>query len=437
MRALAALAALLLPAWGACAPPPTAPEQGSDTVLLLHTNDVHAHMLPDDKGRGGWAAIATLIRREKQGRRDVLVVDAGDMTQGTPVSTIFHGTPIFQVMNAVGYDLAALGNHEFDNGTAYTREFRSIADFPLLSANALEHGELVADAPTALFDVDGVRVGIIGLTTSDAVFQPGVSFLLPEDVVRKYVPELDAQADVIVALSHLGVERDRALAAATEGIDVIVGGHSHTVLERPERVGDTWIVQAGSYGRHLGRLELVVDLATEDVLSVDARLIAVPGDAAPDPATAAVIDAWESRVRDEMDVRIGRNPREQSIPELAEHIERIWRDAYRADFAYQNPGGTRDYLPAGDILVRHIWNAMPFDNTLVVLELEPQQVRALIPKAEFAQPRELYSLVTNSYVAARLKGTFRLGPERWHAIETSWRQPIVDYVRLHGHLSPD
>ena len=435
---VAAVSILLF--WGACSPTsaPSDPAPRIDRLTILHTNDVHAHLLPDEQGRGGWASIAALIKAKKRSQQDVLVLDGGDMTQGTPVSTIFYGTPIFHVMNASAYDFAVLGNHEFDNGTAYIREFREIASFPLLSANVLERGRLVADAPTALVDVDGVRVGIIGITTSDAIHEEGVSFLSPEDVVAKYVPELDEEADLIVALTHLGFERDSELAAASEGIDVIVGGHSNTELEAPVKVHNTWIVQAGSWGLFLGQLDLRINLDTEELISVHGELIPIPeAGTVPDPQTLAVVREWEGKVADQMDVKIGHNPVEQDIPTLKQNIERVWLATYRTDFAYQNPGGTRAYLPAGDILVRHIWSAMPFDNTLVTVDLSQEEVRTIMPDAEFAEPKQHYSVITNSYVGDRMRSDGGLPAERIHPIDTTWREPILKYVRANGHLNPD
>ncbi len=438
--AIVAAAASGLLAWSSCAPvaAPPEPARNIETLTILHTNDVHAHLLPDEKGRGGWASIAALIKAKKASQPDVLVLDGGDMTQGTPVSSVFYGTPIFHVMNACAYDFAVLGNHEFDNGTSYIREFREIANFPLLSANVLENGELVADAPTALVDVDGVRVGIIGITTSDAIHQEGLSFLSPEEVVAKYAPALDEQADLIIALTHLGYERDKELAAASEGIDVIVGGHSGTELDAPVRVGSTWIVQAGTWGLFLGELDLTLDMDTEELLTVEGQLISVRAtDATPDPKTLAVIQEWEGQVTKQMDVKIGYNPTEQDIPTLTRNIERVWLAAFRTDFAYQNPGGTRAHLPAGDILVRHIWSAMPFNNTLVVVDLSAEQLRTIMPDAEFQETKEHYSVITNSYVGDRMQGGFGLPPERVHPIDTTFREPILNYVRRNGHLNPD
>jgi len=422
----------------ATASPPPESAHKIETLTILHTNDMHAHLLPDEKGRGGWASIAALIKAKKASQPDVLVLDGGDMTQGTPVSTIFYGTPIFHVMNASEYDAAVLGNHEFDNGTSYIRKFREIAKFPLLSANVLENGELVADAPTALFDIDGVRVGIIGITTSTAIHQKGVLVLPPEDVVAKYVPALDEQADLIIALSHLGYERDRELAIASEGIDVIVGGHTGARLEVPVRVGSTWIVQAGTWGFFLGELNLTLDMETEELLSVEGKLIPIPAPGTtPDRETLAVIQEWEGQVSGQMDVKIGYNPKEQSKTTLRRNLERVWLATYRADFAYHNPAGTRAYLPAGDILVRHIWNALPFDNTLVVVDLSAEQIRTIIPEAEFQEAKEYYSVITNSYIGDRMQGRFDLPTERIRSIGTSWREPILNYVRRNGHLNPN
>jgi 2',3'-cyclic-nucleotide 2'-phosphodiesterase (5'-nucleotidase family) len=434
-----AAAVLGVLAWSSCSPAAPPPESAPniETLTILHTNDVHAQLLPDEKGRGGWASIAALIKAKKASQPDVLVLDGGDMTQGTPVSSIFYGRPIFHVMNASGYDVAVLGNHEFDNGTSYIREFREIADFPLLS-NVLENGELVADAPTALIDIDGVRVGIIGITTSEAIHQEGLSFQSPEKVVATYAPALDEEADLIIALTHLGYERDRELAAASEGIDVIVGGHTNVKLEAPVKVGNTWIVHAGTRGFYLGELDLTLDMETEELLSVEGKLIAIPApNTAPDPETLAVIHEWEDRVAGQMDVKIGYNANEQPIPTLRRNIERIWLAVYRTDFAYQNPGGTRAHLPAGDILIRHIWTAMPFDNTLAIIDLSAEEIRTMIPDAELHEPKEHYSVITNSYTGDRLRDEFDLPPERFHPIDTSWREPILNYVRTNGHLNPN
>jgi 2',3'-cyclic-nucleotide 2'-phosphodiesterase (5'-nucleotidase family) len=308
----------------------------------------------------------------------------------------------------------------------------------LLSANVLKNGELVADAPTALVDVDGVRVGIIGLTTREAIYQEGLSFLSPEEVVARYVPALDEQADLVVALSHLGYENDRELALASEGIDVIVGGHTNTKLEAPVKVGSTWIVQAGSRGRFLGELDLTLDMETEELLSVEGKLIPVPAPGSiPDPETLAVIQEWEGKVAGQMDVKIGYNPTEQPTSTLRRNIEQVWLATYQTDFAYQNRGGTRAYLPAGDILVRHIWTAMPFDNTLVIVDLRVEEIRTLIPDAEFQEPKEYYSVITNNYAGGRMRVRFSLPPERIHPIATVWREPILNYVRKNGHLNPD
>ncbi|MBN1517369.1 bifunctional metallophosphatase/5'-nucleotidase [Candidatus Sumerlaeota bacterium] len=411
----------------------------TDTLVILHTNDVHAHLLPDDQGRGGWDNIAAYVHRLRGERPDVLVLDAGDMTQGTPVSSIYNGAPIFHVMNAIGYDCAVLGNHEFDNGVNYIQTFKDIANFPILSATAVYEGQLIADAPTALLDMDGVRVGIIGLTTSHAVDQPGLIIRDPAETLLEYAEQLRPQCDLLIALTHLGVQEDRRLAAAVEGcgLNVIVGGHSHTALDEPVRVGDTWIVQSGQHGRNLGRVDIVLDKESQKIVSIDAKLIPVPVEGmAPLASVKAVIDEWEGKVSGEMDVVIGQNPQLQTKAEFKQNVERVWQQKYGVDFAFHNPGGTRENLPAGDITIRKIWQILPFDNTLYRMELTQEQVKVLLPDAAFEETKPLYTLITNSYVGDRFIEEHNIPAERWKELPENFRDPVLEYIQREGRFNP-
>src|SRR5215831_10180184 len=155
IRRRAALAAIALLA---CCP--LAAEIRSLTIL--HTNDLHARMLPLENHRGGFAYLATVIRRERSGCKDCILLNAGDVAQGTPVSTIFHGLPVFEVANLLGIDAATLGNHDFDYGWMQARKFMSVAKYPIVSANITDaKGELFAK-PYVILKVNGLRVGVLG-----------------------------------------------------------------------------------------------------------------------------------------------------------------------------------------------------------------------------------------------------------------------------------
>jgi 2',3'-cyclic-nucleotide 2'-phosphodiesterase (5'-nucleotidase family) len=337
-------------------------------------------------------------------------------------------------MNAVGYDYAGLGNHEFDTGLDSIRDFRDIADFELLSANIYADGSLVADSPTALIDVDGVKVGIIGITTPDYLC-PGLDVLTSEEVVAKYAPKLEAKADLIIALTHLGLKRDKDLAAATNQIDVIVGGHSHTKLDKPIKINNTLIVHAGTWGWYLGRLDIKINLDTEEILESKSRLIAMPHETLPpDPETKRVIDQWQGKIEKQVKVKIGYNPSHLSMPQLRKRIARIWQQAYQTDFAHQTSGGTRYPLPQGDILISNIYDIMPFNRDLVILELNREQIKTVFENPEFNQDKDFYTCITNDHIANKLIEQFNVPAKRVERIAVSWREPIIKYIKANGKM---
>ena len=302
-------AALFVYAAGGGPPPASAawPDR-PDSLLILHTNDIHAHLVPfeDPKGAsvGGAAARAALISRLRGRHARTLLLDAGDVFQGTPFYNFFRGVPDYRSMTLMRYDAGAFGNHELDDGPAWWLRARRAASFPVLTANvfvtadsgwaaSLEPvagplrkgarwigGAKVPDeaplrhitTPYVIQDVGGVKVAILGLTTKDIVAivsrerNQGVAVGDPVTAAQVLVPELRKKADVIVALTHLGVDEDRVLASRVPGIDVIVGGHSHTYLWQPLFIRNgtrngydgTAIVQAGRWGDRVGRLAIAI-----------------------------------------------------------------------------------------------------------------------------------------------------------------------------------
>src|SRR5690349_7752819 len=131
------------------------------TLTILHLNDLHSRLLPLENKRGGFAYLATVIRRERAGCNDCILLNAGDVAQGTPVSTIFHGLPIFEVVNLLGYDVGTLGNHDFDYGWMQARKFIQIAKYPIVSSNVVgAQGQLFAAKPYVILTVNGLRVAV-------------------------------------------------------------------------------------------------------------------------------------------------------------------------------------------------------------------------------------------------------------------------------------
>src|SRR5467141_3007700 len=308
MSCLVATAIFIFVPGGGPSPALAAWPDQPDSLLILHTNDIHAHLMPfeDPKGAivGGAAARAALISRLHRQHARTLLLDAGDVFQGTPFYNFFRGVPDYRSMTLMHYDAGAFGNHELDDGPAWWLRARRAAGFPILTANVfvtadsgwaaplapVAHpllkgarwigGEKVRDSarlrhittPYVIQDVGGVKVAILGLTTKDIVAivsrerNQGVAVADPITVAGALVPELRKKADVVIALTHIGVDQDRALASRVPGIDVIVGGHSHTYLWQPLFIRNgnrngydgTAIVQAGRWGDRVGRLAIAI-----------------------------------------------------------------------------------------------------------------------------------------------------------------------------------
>jgi len=440
VSSLAAALSCVLLALPACSG--TARRPDTDTILILHTNDMHSHFVPGDDDVGGMARIAGYVDRERSRRPDVLYLDAGDGVAGTPVSSRFEGRPVFTVMNTMGVDAFAVGNHEFDHGWARIEEYRRLAAFPLLSANVTgPDGRLIGDLAWKLFDVDGVRVGVIGVTTPNTPeitaggMTAGCAFRPAAEAVAELLPEVEGRSDLVVVLSHLGYEGDVALAKAVHGIDVIVGGHSHTELPEPVLVGRTLIVQAGYYGKYVGRLELTVDLETGSVTTYDGQLITVTADFPKSGKTVAAITVWEERVAAEVDVVIGRAAKRWDKAALATRIEAIFGETLSTDLAFQNPGGIRAELAAGDILIRHVWTILPFENTLVTVRVKGEDLpEGLRRAAGEIDPHYVYTIATNSFVAAHADRYFPAGVESVEDSGIMMRDAVIEWIRERGGI---
>ncbi len=391
----------------------TSPWLLAKELLVAHTNDFHGHIQQEGQYAGA-AKIAAFVKELKAQHPAVLFLDAGDAISGTPVSSMFEGEPIFDVMNTMGYDVGLIGNHEFDHGYKKIERFRAIAKHPLLTANAVgPDGKILGDAPYLLLDIDDIRVGIIGLITETAptLFSPtgnqGLTFLNPVDRLNELVPMLRPKADVLILLSHIGHAEELVLAEQFQDLDLIIGGHSHTLVQHPVRVGKTLVAQAHHYGSHLGLIKITVPDDLQAPLIIQGDLIAANELPQGDPITQALVSSYESKVEDQVDIKIATITKSYSKSQLQPILENILADAAGADLGYYNRGGIRDVLSAGDITARMIWNLEPFGNTLVKLTLSGADLLILLSQepslhhvAAKIDPDRRYQLATNSFIAS-------------------------------------
>ncbi|MDQ6858833.1 MAG: bifunctional metallophosphatase/5'-nucleotidase [Chloroflexota bacterium] len=407
--------------------PPAAPPAATasnllaaDRIQIVHTNDIHGHLDVTDLvqgggsgsfAQGGLVAMGQQIERLRSrapGR--TLLVDAGDAWQGTYISNENKGQAITQIMSLLKYDAQAVGNHDLDWGQDVLRQRTQEASFPFLCANCADQSGAVPAylKPFVVKDLGIVKVAMIGLIlpTAASIIKDtsvaGLRFLPLADTVRKYLPEMRRQADVLVAITHVGIEPsvpdgDRALATAVPELDVIVGGHSHTALRAATAVGNTIIVQTGAYTANLGDLELVIDPATKHIVSAPTRsneLVPVAGIAGAKSELVqhvqAIVDDRKAAGRQYTQRIVGSlvhpldNPRSECglgnmiVDGLLEYGR---SQGWKSDVAFYNMAGVRAPLPAGTITYGQLYQVLPFTNVVMGLDMTGTQLRAVFEAA--------------------------------------------------------
>ncbi|WP_257291601.1 bifunctional UDP-sugar hydrolase/5'-nucleotidase UshA [Endozoicomonas sp. ONNA1] len=376
-------------------------------LTILHTNDHHGRFWQDTKGRYGMAARMTLvnqIREEVQAKDgNVLLLSGGDINTGVPESDLQDAVPDFMGMNLLGYDAMAVGNHEFDNPRSILEMQAELANFPFLSANIIDDktGKTLFE-PYTIFDVDGLQVAVMGLTTKDTPKQTspgnlvGLTFKEPMVVASKLVPELKKKADIIIATTHMGhyadanyganAPGDVTLARSVDGIDLIVGGHSQDPLFKPDHQNGTYIVQAWEWGKFVGRADF--EFKNGDLKLVDYRLIAVnTGNTevllAQDPAMLELLSPYQKKGAKMVQEKVG-SVDQRLLGERKEvrfeptNLGTLLTEAFMvktgADFAVMNGGGIRASIEEGEITYKDVLTVLPFGNTLSTVEMTGQEV---------------------------------------------------------------
>jgi 2',3'-cyclic-nucleotide 2'-phosphodiesterase (5'-nucleotidase family) len=379
-------------------------------LTILHSNDLHAHLLPDEHGNGGFARLATAVRQEKMNCAACLYLNAGDLVQGTPVSTLFHGKPIYEIANLLGIDVSTLGNHEFDYGWRAVQGFTKIAHFPILSANVVDtNGKSITGQPYVIKNVGGIRVAIIGVVLSDLVgnfISPpeiGPWQVLPVlDTVRKYAAELRDRSDLIVVLGHIHDKEEVAeILKRIPEVSVVVAGHTHVAYPEMMKVDGRVAVLVNSYANQLGRLDLQVDIAGKKLQSAEWKKIPIEARLTPAPDVERLVNYWDAKVRPLVDVPIGESTKvlTRTDPELRKMIERAMAEESGADLAWIDTGNIRDNLPAGRILARDIWNMLPFDNYIVTGKFKGSQLPKSITDRYPVQSDREYTVATTDFTA--------------------------------------
>ncbi len=464
---------------------PPVPEADSETpdtavrhLTILYTNDEHGWMEGVEGGRG--AANLMGLWREQEGYREdgpYLILSGGDSWTGPAISSWFDGESMVEVMNAMGYDAAAIGNHEFDFGIDGLSERTAQSEFPLLSAN-IRDGETgkIADiaVPYVIQEVNGIQVGLIGLTTmaTPETTNPenvaGLSFVAYPDSLAEVAPQARAEgAELLLVVGHLCYDDRHWLAptAADLGVAFIGGGHCHQ--KHTEIVDGVARVESGSYLEGYVRVDIDFDTKTDTVVEIEARYHENGGGTA-DPEVAAVVAGWRAQADETLTEVIGyvEEPIINRSHAMINLVTNAWLEAYpAADIALTNKGGFRQNIPAGEITLETIIGVLPFDNVLIDVELTGEEViRNIVCCQPVAggmttvgtyelsdgtplDPDATYHVLVNDFMYAGGDG-FKFQEQDPDAYNTSidWRQPVIDWILslktspenpLDGYLDPE
>lgn len=383
-------------------------------IAVYHTNDIHGWIMARPAAFyaanparliGGASALAKVYRADKGPK---LLLDSGDWFQGTPEGTLTKGGAVAEIFNALAYDAVQVGNHDFDMGEENLKALVKKIKVPVLGGNVYnvkDHSRVDYLTPWIVKEVGGVKVGLFGLLTTNmsrltfAKNFAGLEFRREVDEAKDAVKALRAQGcQVIIALTHVGFESpsggafegDQTLASQVEGIDLIVGGHSHTALRKPVRDATygTLIVQTGSMLTAVGRVELLVDRESKRVVySTGALMDLWIDETGQDEKIEEVVRRQSEEVGKAFDVvlataaamlaRAGHGGGESSLGDWMTDCSRDWS---KTDIAFQNSGGIRADMPAGPVTLRTIFNIMPFENYLVSLRMSGKLIREVLER---------------------------------------------------------
>lgn len=377
--------------------------QEAVTIRFVQTNDIDR--MGAEKGRGGFARLATVVKEERA-KGNAFFIHAGDTLSPSLLSGFDKGAHVIDILNRIGVDAMAPGNHEFDLGPDVFRARMAEAKFDVLATNILDGNGLPANTkPEKVVNVQGVKVGFFGLTTEDTPIasSPGdIKFRSTIDTGRAKAKELrEKGADIVVAIAHTPLEVDMILARSA-GVDVIIGGHDEHLLAFYD--GKVALTEAESQGNYVVVTELAVTKATKDgkttVTWAPNFRIVDSATVKPDPEIEAVVKGYEDKLSKELDIEIGvtetpLDSRRATVRGGEAAMGNLVADAMKAavgaDVAITNGGGLRadkQYQAGQKLTRRDILSEMPFGNTTVLLELTGEKLKAALENG-VSQVREL------------------------------------------------
>ncbi len=367
---------------------------------ILHSNDMHGDFLAEVGGAegnliGGLALLSGYISRVRREEENVLYVISGDMLQGSIIDSEYRGISTIEIMNYLAPDVVTLGNHEVDYGLPHLLFLEKMANFPIVNANLyIRKYNRRLMRPYLVLSVAGFDIMFIGILTETVIqslmmdSQIGTFITLEEanrEVGRICNAYKDEDIDLTILLTHIGFDSDKELAAMLEpewGVDMIIGGHSHTILEQPAVVNDILIAQAGTGTDQIGRFDIVVDDDTNSVVEWKWQLIPVDSSLAePDAELTAFIDSFKEEVDRKYNTVVSRlarkltHPRREEETALGNLFADIFAQRAQADVMFLGSGSIRGTELGPLVTLGNLRSIFAFDDTLFKLTITGAQLK--------------------------------------------------------------
>ena len=357
-------------------------EKSGDAVriVIISTNDMHAQI---DR----FPKLAAFVKQQRAENKYVILADAGDRFSGNVYvdNALEKGEPIISLMNSLGYDVAAMGNHEFDYGQQVLRKRIEQAAFPVLCANMRSEGSQLGSLPAyRILEVAGVKLAFLSLieTGSDQIpstnpeHLEGITFPYYREVAAEYA-HLKQACDAFIGLTHLGFYSDSVLAVRHPELDVIIGGHSHTLIKTPCRINNVLISQTGSGLKYAGVTTL--DFQGGKLTGKEYRVVSLDTVGEEDPETVRMVEEFCNRpeFKEELGVTSGGLKYKENVASLMTDAMCM---AAGCDFAFYNSGGVRlNSVPAGSpITLETLYGMEPFANYIVTQNMKQDEMKDLI-----------------------------------------------------------
>lgn len=357
------------------------------TVTAFVTSDIHGNLLPytpsgSKVAIGSVARMAKIVNDFRDRYGEVALLDCGDSPYNTNIANLFEGLSTVTVMNVMGYDATAMGNHDFDYAFSILERNASVANYEFLSNNTVLKNGKAPDfmKPYIILDIQGVKLGIAGFTDDTSKLYThwsnttDIDFLPDIEAAKKTVAELEPKTDVIVALSHLHSKNPEA--AKIEGIDITVGG-GNDLAGPPTLFGENYMINPGKHAEALNQIN--INLLNNKIVGINVSQIFISQNLPEDPGVAAVVKSYEKNMDKKFKTEVGttgvdldgeRGTVRLKESNLANAIADSQREFLGADIALQNGGGVRASIKAGKITVADIISVLPFDNKLMKVEID-------------------------------------------------------------------